>query len=260
MQQALYVAEGDRFVPTPATRGPWDPDAQHGGAVAALLAGAVERVEAPVPHRVVRLTYDLLRPVPLTPLSLRVQTVRPGKRVSIVAAALVADEVTVARVAALRVRTAALDLPETVAAPDDPPPGPPGTGELTTFGSPGAFNEVALEVRMPTDHFRTPGPGTAWARLRIPVVAGEEPTPLVRLAAASDLGNGVSWVLHPRDWLYLNPDLTVHVSRLPAGEWVGLRSTTFLGDDGSGFAESALYDETGRIGRATQSLYVDRRG
>src|SRR5687768_16626066 len=92
---ALYVPDGDRFVPTVATIGPWDRKAQHGGPAAALLARAVELVEAPVPQQVTRLTYDLWRPVPLAPLAIRTTVVRPGKRVSVVEAALVADDMEV---------------------------------------------------------------------------------------------------------------------------------------------------------------------
>jgi len=42
----LYTADGDRFVPSEHTRGPWDPRHQHGGAPAALLARAVEAPSA----------------------------------------------------------------------------------------------------------------------------------------------------------------------------------------------------------------------
>ena len=65
---ALFIADGDRFVPTVHTRGPWDPQAQHGGPPAALIARAVEAVPADAPMHVARLTVELLRPVPLTPL------------------------------------------------------------------------------------------------------------------------------------------------------------------------------------------------
>jgi hypothetical protein len=54
----------------------------------------------------------------------------------------------------------------------------------------------------------------------------------------------------------MNSDLTINLSRRPRGEWIGLDATTYLGPDGCGLAESALYDLDGRIGRATQSLFV----
>lgn len=63
--RALFLADGDQFVPQDVARGPWDPTALHGGPTAALLARAVEGHEADPaqPMRVARLTVDLLRPV-----------------------------------------------------------------------------------------------------------------------------------------------------------------------------------------------------
>jgi hypothetical protein len=50
--EAIYLPAGQsRFLPTELARGPWDPGAQHGGAPAALIARAVERVESAVPSR-----------------------------------------------------------------------------------------------------------------------------------------------------------------------------------------------------------------
>ena len=242
-----------------ATTGPWDRNAQHGGPAAALLARAVERIEASVPMQVTRLTYDLLRPVPLTPLEIRTEIVRPGKRISIVAASLLADDVEVMRVSAMRVRVADLDLPEGVT-PVDPPPGIPGEGELAIpLGDGGAYNDLGCEIRFVEGGFQHYGPGTAWVRLRLPLVAGEEPSPVVRAAAAADFGNGLSSVLRMRDWLYINPDLTVHLARPPVGEWLALRSVTYPSNNGAGLAESALYDSTGRFGRSVQSLLIDRQ-
>ena len=97
-----------------------------------------------------------------------------------------------------------------------------------------------------------------WFRLRVPVVAGEEPTPLQRVAAAADFGNGVSAALERGRYLFINPDLTITLHRPPAGEWVGLDAVTHAEAHGVGLAESALYDEHGRIGRSVQTLLVDR--
>jgi hypothetical protein len=253
---ALYVPDGDRFVPTVATIGPWDRKAQHGGAAAALLARAVEVVDAPIPVQVTRLTYDLWRPVPLAPLTIRTTVVRPGKRVSVVEAALVADDVEVMRVSAQGDALGDHELPDGVV-PGDVAPGPVGEGELAiALGDGPAYNDTGVEIRFVTGGFQKLGPGAAWVRLRVPVVAGEEPTPLQRIAATGDLGNGVSSVLKMRDWLYLNPDLTIHVARPPVGEWLCIDAVTYPSGTGAGLAESALYDATGRVGRSVQSLLI----
>ena len=103
------------------------------------------------------------------------------------------------------------------------------------------------------------GPCTAWFRLRSPIVAGETPSPLQRLAAAGDFGNGISATLSWDDYLYINPDLTLYIEREPVGEWICLESETRIARGGIGVAESVLYDERGRVGRATQALLVAPR-
>lgn len=262
MTDALYDSDGDRFLPTPLTTGPWDPGAQHGGAPSALLARAIEGIDAPGPMQVARLTFELMRPVPLTPLTVATTVLRPGKKVQLAQASLRAEDGTeVMRATALRLRTAELPVPESTE-PTDPPPGRPEDGQVLQFPDQRhdgpSFHAVACDIRFVAGGFDRPGPGTAWIRLTVPVVAGETTTPLMRLAAASDFGNGLSWSLPRGQWLFINPDLTVHMHRQPEGEWVCLASVTHPSSQGIGFAESALYDQRGRLGRAVQSLLLDQ--
>src|SRR5690606_26145885 len=98
----------------------------------------------------------------------------------------------------------------------------------------------------------------AWMRMRYPLIAGEEPSPLQRVAIAADSGNGVSAGLDYARFLFINPELTVHLFREPAGEWIGLASRTSADATGIGLAETRLYDVTGPIGRGAQALLVDR--
>jgi hypothetical protein len=122
-----------------------------------------------------------------------------------------------------------------------------------------AFHSDAVEHRFVAGGFDRPGPATDWIRLRVPVVAGEPPTPLSRVAAAADFGNGISWILSRlQGWMFINPDLTIYVNRPVAGEWVCLEATTYVADGGVGLAESRLWDERGVIGRSAQSLLLDR--
>jgi Acyl-CoA thioesterase C-terminal domain/Acyl-CoA thioesterase N-terminal domain len=262
VSDAIYLSEGQsRYLPTELARGPWDPDAQHGGAPAALIARAVERVESSVPMDVARLTYEFLRPVPLAPLELRTRVLRPGRRVQLVEATLSAGEQEVVRATGLRIRSEAVPAP---AADPEPPAhgGPAGSAPISMPAferGPTMFARDGMEVRFAQGAFADVGPAFAWFRLRHPLVAGEQPSPLQRLAAAGDFGNGiataVSWATH----VFINPDLTLYVERLPQGEWVGLDAITRVGDAGIGISDSALYDEHGRVGRAQQSLYVAER-
>jgi hypothetical protein len=105
----------------------------------------------------------------------------------------------------------------------------------------------------------TPGPVELWIRLRCAVVPDESPSGVQRVAAAADFGNGVSGALPYDRYLYVNPDLSVHLLRPPVGDWVGMRTASHYGPAGAGLAESALYDTSGRLGRSVQSLFVDGR-
>jgi hypothetical protein len=103
------------------------------------------------------------------------------------------------------------------------------------------------------------GPATVWFRLRCPVVLGEEATPWQRGAAAADFGNGVSSELDFTAATFINADLTLSMHRPPVGEWVCLEARTRYGSPGLASAESAVWDEQGRIGRAVQHLVVQPR-
>ena len=123
-----------------------------------------------------------------------------------------------------------------------------------------AVTRITFELRLVDGRpFDTPGPARMWFRLRVPVVGGEEPSPLQRVLVAADFGNGISSVLDYERFVFINPDLTVYVRRPPVGEWVGLDAASWLEPGGGGYAESALYDERSRIGRAVQALYVAPR-
>src|SRR2546429_8858012 len=97
MSEALFVPEDGRFLPTELCRGPWSPDAQHGGPPAALMARAAEGFEGGEEMQVARLTVELLRPVPLVPLTVTLRWARPGRKAQIVEAALPAGHTEVAR-------------------------------------------------------------------------------------------------------------------------------------------------------------------
>ena len=261
MGDALFLRDGNAFVPTELARGPWSPDALHGGPVAALLAGLAEALPRPGPMHPARLTLDLLRPVPLAPLRGEARLLRPGRKVQLAEASLHSDGRELARATLLCVRSAELPLPEAhggASAP--PPPGPetvPRTRPAWDTGAP-AYHRDGVEHRVVRGAWGRPGPCTDWVRLQVPVVAGETPSPLQRVAAAADLGNGISAALPFGEWRFINPDLTIHLQRLPRGEWVCLDAATWPEGQGAGLAESQLFDEAGRLGRSLQSLLLER--
>ncbi len=264
MTDSVFRLDGDLVVPTDLARGPWSPDAQHGGAPAALLARAVERFDGGEAMIVVRVTVELLRPVPIAPLRLATRLARPGKKVQLVESSLlVADTgAEVARATGLRLRRGDVPLPEGTTPSGAPPAPAVGTSSRPPWADKvayEAFHSAAIEMRFVRGSFAEPGPAIAWVRLRVPLVAGETTSALSRVAAAADFGNGISWVLSREDgYRFINPDLTIYLHRHPIGEWVALDSLTMLDPHGVGLAESRLSDETGPIGRSVQSLLIER--
>lgn len=259
MNEAVFVPDGTRLIPQSVARAGWYSEALHGGPVAAAFARAVERVPTRVDMTVTRLTVDLLRPIPTKPLAITTEVVREGRRIQMVEAEMEAEGAIVARASTMRIRTSEVPVPDHPRRELPPPPDQLDTRPLGRLGDQEGewFHVAAVEARFVEGDWLEPGPTSAWMRLTIPLVAGEETSPLQRVVAVSDFGNGLSRVL-PSGWLYINSDLTIHLRRTPASEWVCLRSRTDLGDDGVGLAQSELFDEQGDLGHALQSLVVDR--
>jgi hypothetical protein len=202
-------------------------------------------------------TYEFVRPVPLGELEVSASVTRPGRRVQLLEGAIVSAEGTeVVRARALLVATAANEAGST----DPPPPGPEaGTPNEFDSGGVTSFPSDAMEIRFIDGRFREPGPSTAWFRLRVPLVAGEEPSSLQRLAAAADFPNGIATELPWSEYVFINPDLTLYVERQPIGDWICLDAQMRVRNGGVGFSEAVLYDAQGRVGRSLQSLYVAPR-
>ncbi|MGI8863242.1 MAG: thioesterase family protein [Solirubrobacteraceae bacterium] len=257
MPEAVFQPHNGGFLATELARGPWDPAAQHGGAPAALLMRAFEALPAAEGLAIVRVTYELLRPVPIAALQVQAEVVRPGRRVQLLDASLWSDAgVEVVRARALQVQPAHAPATAVVPAPAGPEEGSPNDLEAPYRPM---FAPDTMEIRFVAGKFRTRGPATAWFRMRVPLVEGEQATPLQRLAAAGDFGNGISSPLNWDEYLFINPDLTLYIERPPQGEWIGLESRTTIAEGGIGVSESVLYDRAGMVGRATQALLVAPR-
>jgi hypothetical protein len=260
--EAFYERIGEgRYRPSAYTRGPWDAGSQHAGPPAALLGRAVEeRPDGRPGFRAARLTYEILRPVPIRPLAVTTAVLRSGRGTELVEAALTPEgaDAPVMLARALRIRT--LDEPgpavaegPQVAAPAELPtapfyPVPWETGYHT-----------AMEMRFAEGAFLAAGPADCWMRMRVPLVAGDEPRPLDRVLVAADSGNGISNVLDFSTHVFVNADLSVHLHRHPVGEWVCVAARTSVDAAGIGLADARLHDEKGPVGRSAQSLFIAPR-
>ena len=259
---ALFELAGEGFVAAELTRGPWDARMMHGGAPSALLAHAIEQVAPGGELAVARLTIEFLGGVPVGPVCVGASVAKPGTRLQIVDATLHAGERAACMARAVRLRRA--DLPEAQvagAAGPEPLP-PPDEGEPLPAFDPdfgGAlFYPDATEIRQAGGD-RGSGHAAAWIRLRGELLPGVAPSPLVRAVAAADFANGLSWILPIEEWLFVNTELTVHLYREPAGEWIGLDARTDTGPAGIGLASAVLHDRDGPFGQCAQSLFIDRR-
>lgn len=273
---SLFSPLGDGIVrATELARGPWDPGALHGGPVAALAARALEAAlgigdgtgddaDDDRPFVPSRLTVELERPVGLDPLHLTTAVTRPGRSVRSAELSVVDDDgrrLVRATLTVIRGRPdTPLDLSGAVL-PDDPPPPPPSGASPTpwvTYDGP-AFHLHAVTHEFVDGGFLDLGPAVDWISLRVPVVPGEEPSPLQRVAAAADFGNGISAAVPHAGFTFINPDITVTLVRPPEGAAIGVAATTRVDPAGIGLTETALWDRRGRVGAAIQTLVVAAR-
>lgn len=264
MCDSVFVRSGDHFLPNPIAHSPWGPGVLHGGPPSGLLARAIE-LSRPSPDLFVsRITIDLFRPVPASPLSVETRVVRAGRRIHVVEAGLMSEGTEVARASALMLLPSDVVLPEGERwQPDSmPAPGPlPVTGlgmmrDTERVVRPGFH--TAVEVRRAMG-----GPGSgrhaSWIRIPVPLVEGEELTPFVRVASTADFGNALGNLQALNNTGFINADVSLHLHRLPVGEWICLDSRSMHESHGLGVIESRVHDEDGPVGVIVQALLANRR-
>ncbi|WP_298366081.1 thioesterase family protein [uncultured Bradyrhizobium sp.] len=256
--EPIFRVDGDRVVTSPDAAGPWDPRMQHGSAPAALVVWAAEAIPTPVPMRIARVTIDLMRPVPVAPLTVSSEILRDGRKIQLCGVRLLADGVLVVSATVLKIKQQAAELPADVAAlavdllgPDESMVEP---GNLAN--SPFVKN---ISMRAARGRFGVLGPGAIWFRVNQPLIAGVAVSQAMRAVVASDFSNGVSPALDFSQWTFINADLSVSLAREPVGDWILLDSESWIGPDGAGLAMSRLADQRGYFGRTVQSLVIERR-
>ena len=255
---ALFRIDGHHIVSSPDTAGPWDPTMQHGAAPSALVTSIAEAIPTSGPMQVVRITVDLMRPVPVGPLRFESGLLREGRKIQLCAVRLYAETHLVLSATVLKIRSATLPLPDDVVETPVTLPGPAASRLLSPRTDRNPFLR-GIEMRAATGDFGTRGPAAIWYRLGRPVVEDTPVSQVVRAVVASDFANGVSSLLDFRHWTFLNADLSINFTRPPIGDWILLDAETWIGADGHGIAAARLADQTGYFGRAVQSLVIEQR-
>jgi hypothetical protein len=250
------------FTPTELARGPWDPDACHGGPPTAVLARALERLLPSM--RLVRLTVDLAKPVPMAGFHVTTEISRAGRASGRTRAAIVDADGDV-RATASGLHLSPLDRPLFEATRGDAEIDWPRLADAEpgmfpfapTEPTPTGFRN-AVEVRYPPGEHPGHGPTTVWMRTS-GLLPGEATSPFQRCCPLADCGNAFSRYADPHEIGFVNPDLSIALHRDPTGEWLGMRSASLWQPNGIGVVTSALFDDAGPVGTAIQAMILRPR-
>lgn len=250
--------DGLWFIPSEHTRGPWDVDACHAGPPTGLLARAVEQL---VPDkRLIRLTVDLLRPIPFSGFRIETQLERNGRSTAASTASLL-DEAgkTMATANALHmVEQPAIHYPTHQTDFGSPDQAMPGVFPINAIHDKNCFSGSGVQVRYPEGQSGAPGPTTLWMKT-VPLLDNETPSAFQRICPLGDCGNALGRNAEPAQVNFVNPDLTIALHRDPVGEWLGSKSVAHWQPNGHGMAEALLFDEHGAVGRAVQTLFLRKQ-
>jgi hypothetical protein len=237
-----------------AARGPWTADACHAGPVAGLVARALEQL---LPHKqLVRLSLNFRRPIPMLGLSVTAAVDRDGREVAIASAEVRSEAGVCVTANSVHIAPQPLaDLPTASRAHPEFSEAVPGEFPLRRAPHGQPFFSAGIEVAYPPGESRDPGPTTVWMRT-LPIVAGEQPSPFQSLCPLADCGNGVSRNAEFTEAIFINPDLTIVVFRLPESDWLASEAMSHWQSNGVGMSQAQLFDTRGAVGFALQTLLV----
>jgi hypothetical protein len=246
MNQPFFTKDGDHYVPTPASRGPWNPNSLHGRVIVGLLGHEIERVHGDPEFVPARLTVDMYRLPDLSPVEVTTRVVRDGKRIKVIDAEFVSGGVSAGRATCqLLRRTEPMAGTVWKPAPWDAPK--PSEIEPPTDGRSGMGGMWAM--RRIAGDFGTVGQKRTWVSEVRQLVEGAPLTPFTRVAVAADFTSPFANA-GDAGLEYINSDVTIYLHRPLQGEWVGFEVVNHGATDGVAVGECFLYDEQGPIGSA----------
>ncbi len=95
--EPFFTIEGTHYVPTAASRGPWNPNSLHGRVIAGLLGAEIERLHGSPEFMPARLTVDMYRLPDLSPVEVVTRVVREGNRIKVIDAEFISGGVSAGR-------------------------------------------------------------------------------------------------------------------------------------------------------------------
>ncbi|SNS52133.1 thioesterase family protein [Rhodococcoides kyotonense] len=243
--EPFFDGADGHYEPRPHARSPWSENLVHGRLVSGLMAHEVERTHLADGFHPARMTTDLFRPIPMGPIDITTSVRRAGRRVRIVEVQASADGVPVALASVQALLSGAESTPVTWAPVEYRAPTP---------------ESVAPPVKQAPRHFgevrrlEPSGDGRkfAWFRETCPLLDGVGDTPFQIASMAAD------WVspftnMGATSLNFINADVTLYLSRLPIGKWIGFENLDHKIDNGVAVSVCALHDEQGRIGTAASA-------
>jgi len=243
----FFTRDGDRFLPTPASRGPWDAKSLHGRVIVGLLAATIERRHGGPEFTPARLTVDMYRLPGLDPVEVTTRLTRDGYRIRVAEAEFFSDGVSMARASCQLLRRTAAPQGKVWTPPNWTAPAPQA---LAGPDDPSAALDGMWTIRPIVGEMGSMGPRRVWMAEVRELVEGEPLTPFVRAALAADFASPFANA-GDAGLRYINSDVSLYLHRPPKSEWIGLEVVNHQATDGVAIGECWVYDEAGGIGTAT---------
>jgi len=258
MTESLFIQEGKIYTPTEKALGPWGPGMLHGGASSGLIGHALDEASGRDELQFARISLDMFRPVPQSPLTVESRIVRDGKRVQIIDVSVTANGKEVARGTGLKMAPRDIELPDGMSVSEETLPNPDEIPTSSMMGTKEVDNiPPGLHFNLQTKRvsgFAGQGEGQAWFRMPVPVVAHKPTSPFVHMCLISDFGNGTGQFYVKNSAGSINADITLYLHRIPDGEWVGFDSKAHMQLNGIGVILTQLCDTKGPVGHISQAI------
>ncbi|MBU3749762.1 MAG: thioesterase family protein [Mycobacterium sp.] len=238
----VSAAGAEVFLPTESALSRWGEDSLNGPAIVGLAARNLERDFHIDGFQPTRLTVDLFKAAHRLPTEVRTRLVRGGRRIRNAECDVVQEGAIVARASLVAYRRSA------------PPPGREWVG-AESFIAPAGVTGAAYLVGSDAAGWSAAGArhqNVSRKRVyhrSIEVVQGEIVSPFMRTAVAAEATSLVT-NLGTRGIGYINGDLTVGLSRMPVGDYIGVQADSHLCADGVSVGTATLFDDSGAFATA----------